>query len=146
MAAARLTPQILLEKRLKAIYAGHKTRANSFGKVLDYNLDDLRKMVKFLGLCPYCRLQMVIENFTFDHMVAVSQGGKFTLDNLLVCCTPCNEAKLAYDSHTWAALLDVFDRMGNVYMKLDFIKRLRAGNGAIYGGRKKRWTKTRRKK
>ena len=45
--------------------------------------------------CEYCRLSQLDNFFTFhvDHIVSEKHGGETNIDNLCLCCPPCNFAK-----------------------------------------------------
>jgi len=43
--------------------------------------------------CQYCRVKLERKNFTFDHIIPVSQGGKTNWKNIVACCVPCNQKK-----------------------------------------------------
>lgn len=45
------------------------------------------------GECQYCRIKLDRKNFTFDHVVPVSQGGKTNWKNIVSCCKECNQKK-----------------------------------------------------
>ena len=45
------------------------------------------------GICQYCRVKLDKKNFTFDHIVPVSQGGKTNWKNIVSCCKECNQKK-----------------------------------------------------
>jgi len=48
--------------------------------------------------CAYCG---ATENLEVDHIVALSQGGVHSLDNLTVACRSCNASKDAKDLKEW---------------------------------------------
>ena len=43
--------------------------------------------------CQYCFKQLSRHNFTLDHVIPVSQGGKRTWNNIVACCHKCNQQK-----------------------------------------------------
>ena len=43
--------------------------------------------------CQYCGERFSSSEFTFDHVVPRSQGGKTTWTNILSACVPCNRKK-----------------------------------------------------
>lgn len=45
------------------------------------------------GLCRYCAIRLTREQATVDHVVPVSKGGRSTLHNLVLACSPCNLRK-----------------------------------------------------
>ncbi len=61
-----------------------------------------RKAVKFSreniyardqGKCQYCGSKVKRHEYTYDHVVPRSQGGKTEWTNIVVCCMPCNQRK-----------------------------------------------------
>jgi 5-methylcytosine-specific restriction endonuclease McrA len=49
--------------------------------------------VRDKGRCQYCSKQVPRNDFTYDHVMPRSQGGKTDWANVVVCCTPCNQRK-----------------------------------------------------
>ncbi len=45
------------------------------------------------GICMYCSKKVSLSNFTFDHVVPKSFGGKTNWKNIVVCCAKCNRKK-----------------------------------------------------
>jgi 5-methylcytosine-specific restriction endonuclease McrA len=45
------------------------------------------------GQCQYCGRNVPRHNFTFEHVVPKSRGGKTTWQNVVVACIPCNQKK-----------------------------------------------------
>jgi 5-methylcytosine-specific restriction endonuclease McrA len=45
------------------------------------------------GSCVYCGRKVSLANFTFDHVIPQSKGGKTTWNNVVVCCMRCNNKK-----------------------------------------------------
>ncbi len=45
------------------------------------------------GECCYCRATLSRENFTYDHVLPVSKGGKTNWKNIVSCCKKCNKEK-----------------------------------------------------
>lgn len=45
------------------------------------------------GFCQYCGTKVPMAEFTYDHVVPISQGGKTTWTNIVVCCMGCNQKK-----------------------------------------------------
>lgn len=48
-------------------------------------------IVRFSGRCAYC--QCVPDKLTMDHVVALSNGGDHTSDNIVPACMDCNRRK-----------------------------------------------------
>lgn len=45
------------------------------------------------GRCQYCGHQVARPESTYDHVVPRSQGGHTRWENVVICCTPCNQRK-----------------------------------------------------
>jgi len=45
------------------------------------------------GRCQYCGTKLKQEDFTYDHVIPASRGGKTKWDNIVVACVPCNHRK-----------------------------------------------------
>lgn len=45
------------------------------------------------GLCVYCKIPMLIEEMTLDHVLPRSKGGTSRIENLVAACASCNHAK-----------------------------------------------------
>jgi 5-methylcytosine-specific restriction endonuclease McrA len=45
------------------------------------------------GRCQYCVRAVPRHEFTYDHVVPRAQGGQTRWENVVVCCTPCNQKK-----------------------------------------------------
>jgi 5-methylcytosine-specific restriction endonuclease McrA len=45
------------------------------------------------GRCAYCGNQIRKSDFTYDHVVPRSQGGKTVWNNVVIACLPCNQRK-----------------------------------------------------
>ncbi len=45
------------------------------------------------GRCQYCGIEVPIREFTFDHVIPLSQGGTTTWSNIVVACLHCNQHK-----------------------------------------------------
>ena len=43
--------------------------------------------------CAYCGKVFPAKELTVDHIIPKSRGGKFTWDNLITSCVPCNNKK-----------------------------------------------------
>lgn len=57
------------------------------------NTADVRELLAD-AICAYCG---IAGNLTIDHVIAMSQGGSNTLDNIVPCCGPCNKSKWQVD-------------------------------------------------
>jgi len=45
------------------------------------------------GRCQYCGVRLRTEEFTYDHLLPQSRGGKTKWENIVVACIPCNHHK-----------------------------------------------------
>jgi 5-methylcytosine-specific restriction endonuclease McrA len=45
------------------------------------------------GTCQYCGKAVALSDFTYDHVLARSSGGKTVWENIVVSCVPCNQKK-----------------------------------------------------
>lgn len=45
------------------------------------------------GQCQYCGARTTMSDFTYDHVLPFSRGGKTCWENIVVACIPCNHHK-----------------------------------------------------
>ena len=45
------------------------------------------------GQCQYCSVRLRMDEFTYDHVLPFSKGGKTGWTNIVVACIPCNHKK-----------------------------------------------------
>lgn len=45
------------------------------------------------GSCQYCGVKVSRHEATYDHVIARSRGGQTKWENVVICCTPCNQRK-----------------------------------------------------
>jgi len=45
------------------------------------------------GRCQYCMVKLKQDEFTYDHVIPQSRGGKTKWTNIVVACVPCNHRK-----------------------------------------------------
>ena len=45
------------------------------------------------GQCAYCRINLKVSEFTFDHVIPRKLGGDTTWENIVCACQPCNSKK-----------------------------------------------------
>lgn len=58
----------------------------------------------FGDLCPYCDLTYDRGPYTKkirEHIIPVSQGGSFTLENIIPSCSKCNSGKASQNMREW---------------------------------------------
>ena len=67
-----------------------------------FNKRNSRRPVKFCrhnvwlrdnGRCQYCNVKLRTEEFTYDHVLPQSRGGKTRWENIVVACLACNHKK-----------------------------------------------------
>lgn len=86
----RLVRSVTLQFKMPAVvrflkFVKGKRRAVRFSRENVYSRDK--------GTCQYCKVKVPRSEFTYDHVVPKSQGGPTTWENVVVCCTPCNQKK-----------------------------------------------------
>ena len=62
-----------------------KRRAVKFSRESIYQRDS--------GRCQYCGNGVKRSEFTYDHVIPRSKGGKTTWENVVAACVPCNQKK-----------------------------------------------------
>jgi len=80
-----------LRDRDHRYYEGAKS-----GDPLPFTLEEFRDkciLALEVGVCGYCLKPLTIANLSPDHTVALSAGGKTTLDNIEIICWTCNKLK-----------------------------------------------------
>jgi 5-methylcytosine-specific restriction endonuclease McrA len=113
----------------------NQLRRKKRGK-LGYSMEELRQHVRSAlngqVYCPYCNDRLTVADFSLDHLHPVSRGGEHELDNLIVCCTGCNQSKGSMNDGEFTALLAVMAAWPEA-VRRDTLARLRAG-GRMYRG------------
>jgi 5-methylcytosine-specific restriction endonuclease McrA len=85
------------------------------------------------GICWYCGLQMhpTHPDLAWDHQVPQGRGGQTTLDNIVICCMPCNNDKSTLTVETYRGVIR--DRLKR---QTEFVQRFLRGTkyeGALEG-------------
>jgi hypothetical protein len=80
----------------------------------------------------YCDQVLTPVTFALDHAQPTARSGQHGLDNLRVCCAPCNERKGLLTAGEYAELLALV-RNWHPRARSDLLARLRAG------GKWRRW-------
>ena len=76
----------------------NRNSGGSLGEGREYNFS-LQDVVKKLSLTPKCYLTgkeidiYDTKSYHFDHIVPVTKGGEYSIDNLQICTKECNIAK-----------------------------------------------------
>lgn len=72
-------------------------------------VDLLRWLWNTVGLnavqCHYCNTPVDILSLTLDHAIPRIIGGRFEIDNMRVCCRPCNQRKGEMTAEGFKAVL-----------------------------------------
>jgi 5-methylcytosine-specific restriction endonuclease McrA len=68
---------------------------NDYNKMPDIKVKLSRRNIflRDAGVCQYCTQKVTMSNFTIDHVVPKSKGGKAAWDNYVTCCRKCNTIK-----------------------------------------------------
>jgi len=72
-------------------FVGNVLKRFQFNRVVKFSRDNV--FLRDEGKCQYCSKQLTKQNFTLDHIVPVSQGGKKAWQNIVTCCIACNQRK-----------------------------------------------------
>lgn len=129
-------------RRTGDIYRHQRERAQKHHAQLSYGLDQLRQVVMHRLAppdgspapgCHYCAKPLPVTAFTMDHAYPVARGGAWDLSNLVVACSPCNEAKGALTAPEFNDLLELLQKWPPRVAEL-FLRRLRAGGKVIRCG------------
>lgn len=81
------TTQEKLFRKARRKYIKNQRSAVNKGKY------KLRTFLKQKGICHYCERNCFIDDWTVDHVVPLSKGGKTEKKNVIGCCMSCNHQK-----------------------------------------------------
>jgi 5-methylcytosine-specific restriction endonuclease McrA len=115
--------------RSNQMFRNQIKRARKTHQTPAYQLDELRKHIitaLHRKQCLYCGGELTAKNFSGDHRTPVSRNGRWTLDNLEICCGICNAAKGNLDAIEYRELLNAINHWPPP-IKAGLIRRLRAG-------------------
>ena len=62
-----------------------------YNKAIKFNRENV--LIRDNGTCQYCSKKLTKKNFTLDHVIPVSKGGKKVWQNIVACCNSCNQRK-----------------------------------------------------
>mmetsp|Transcript_24957 Transcript_24957/g.41594 ORF Transcript_24957/g.41594 Transcript_24957/m.41594 type:complete len:100 (+) Transcript_24957:841-1140(+) len=65
-------------------------RQSVWNKQFDGNREDDEEANEGVGRCQVCNTKVHRHNFHAAHIIARANGGKDSVDNLIVSCAPCN--------------------------------------------------------
>ena len=91
--------QILKTQTLKAKRA-ERIAANNDGTV---TADAIKAMFAEATICPYCLDSMSRDDKSLDHVQPLFKGGAHSVENIVVCCKPCNFSKGRKSLISWLA-------------------------------------------
>ena len=72
-------------------FVGNVLKRFKFNRVVKFSRENV--FIRDDGECQYCSKNLTKQNFTLDHVIPVSQGGKKVWQNIVTCCMPCNQKK-----------------------------------------------------
>lgn len=127
----------LFVKRTGDLYGNLKKRAKMDGHFLDFELEDIRRIVREAiehAHCPFCRGELLPGNFSADHKLPISRGGTHSIVNILICCLNCNLAKGPIEYFEWRELMQVMSSWP-LEIRRHTLVRLKAGAKKVKGFR-----------
>ncbi len=73
------------------------------------NLELIKEWIAFVRskpkvVCYYCQKTVTTKGITFDHIVALNNGGSHSVENLCVSCKSCNSSKSDTPLESWYKL------------------------------------------
>jgi 5-methylcytosine-specific restriction endonuclease McrA len=121
--------------RCRRILNDHRAKAKPLGIVLDYDAQDLRKLVESSPCCRWCRLPVGFD-FHVDHIHPLARGGAMALYNLCISCSRCNRLR---GKLTEAETLETLEFLNGLHptAREDLEARLLAGGPARYARRRR---------
>jgi 5-methylcytosine-specific restriction endonuclease McrA len=136
--------QATFMRRSYSIYKHMSTRIKGppFNHEVPFALDDFRaKITATLNLsCPYCGGQLTVKNFSADHMMPLNRVDEIVgiawlsrLDNVTICCIPCQRMKGAMDGNEYRRLITLTAEFDPLAQR-DLRRRLKAGGAVIRCG------------
>jgi 5-methylcytosine-specific restriction endonuclease McrA len=121
------TPERVLRCKVRsAIYDG-RARLRKLGRVeaQPISIDALHTLALEATACVYCGRALVHEEKGFDHAQPLARGGTHLLENIRICCQPCNRAKGSLTEAEYHGLLALVAEWEDGGAAL--LKRLRIG-------------------
>lgn len=71
--------------RLVGMFRRNKKKSVKFSRISIYARDNFK--------CQYCSVKGKMKDFTFDHVIPRSRGGKTNWENIVTACVGCNSKK-----------------------------------------------------
>lgn len=90
----KLKKKYTLQARERSLYTSMRVLRK--GSALPFTVQEFIRKVDeaiFTGLCPYCLLELTVDNISPDHIVPLCKGGSWDLDNIEIVCFDCNTRK-----------------------------------------------------
>jgi 5-methylcytosine-specific restriction endonuclease McrA len=72
-------------------FVGGVIKKFKYNKRVKFNRENI--LLRDEGKCQYCMKKLTKKNFTLDHVIPVSKGGKKVWQNIVACCNSCNQNK-----------------------------------------------------
>src|SRR5258708_10142 len=95
---------VSIERRLGRIASGYNARARKYHSLGVVSADTLLVIHRtFGGKCHYCGTELPIEGGTWDHVQALSEGGRNDITNLVRCCLRDQRTKFTKSAPEFAA-------------------------------------------
>jgi hypothetical protein len=116
-------------KKTLSVYNGMMLRLSKLGKPEpNFTLANFRQWVSDrMTICSYCGDALRPSNWTADHEVPLSRGGSVELENLALCCKPCNFQKGKLTGYEFRCLLTDYLPTLPVEAATDIKRRLTIG-------------------
>lgn len=89
-------------RRLVRLSSGYNKRAQLAGTVGTVSADDLMWIEEVEDRCHYCGIGLEMGQGTFDHIIALHQGGRNVRTNITRCCTTCQRMKFTKTAEEFA--------------------------------------------
>lgn len=103
------------------------------GELVEFTFDDWKNAIIFFGGdCAYCgATPRPGKTLVRDHLVAVNQGGKTEINNIIPVCTKCNCSKGDKEFKEWYLSRDFFsqERMNKIFKWRSMMTQLNRKDG-----------------
>lgn len=72
------------------------------------NIKDRNAIRHETSSCGYCGEKISFESSSIDHIIPNCLGGQYTVNNIVICCTPCNRVKGSLNKGTAPKTYELF--------------------------------------
>jgi len=119
-----------------------RIRGQPYQTELPFDIEEFRRkiLVALTAPCPYCAESLTAKNFSADHMTPLNRADEIVniswlarLNNITVCCAPCQRLKGALDQEEYRRLLALLATFDPVAQR-DIKRRLKAGGAVVRCG------------